>query len=79
MKKLILLLLVLAFLPIAIWGQEESAEPDHSYKPLTVKLDEGGKKYIRFITWHQMWLQGQTGQRGPAACRARSGRPAAGR
>ena len=28
---------------------------DHSYKPLTLKLNESGSKYIRFITWHQMW------------------------
>jgi len=35
---------------------QEKTEVDHSYKPLTVKLSEDGKKYIRFITWHQMWL-----------------------
>lgn len=28
---------------------------DHSYKPLTLKLDEKGTKFIRFITWHQIW------------------------
>lgn len=33
---------------------------DHSYKPLTMKLDEKGQKYIRFILWHQMWVT-QTG------------------
>lgn len=32
-------------------------EVDHSYKPLTLKLNDDGSKYIRFITWHQMWLQ----------------------
>ncbi|MEM6360650.1 MAG: porin [Bacteroidota bacterium] len=32
-------------------------EEDHSYKPLKLNLDEGGKKYIRFIVWHQQWLQ----------------------
>ncbi|MEO1514657.1 MAG: porin [Bacteroidota bacterium] len=40
-------------------AQETSPEKpkvDHSYKPLTIKLDESGKKYIRFITWHQMWV-----------------------
>lgn len=31
-------------------------EIDHSYKPLTLKLGDDGNKYIRFITWHQMWL-----------------------
>ncbi len=28
---------------------------DHSYKPLTLKLNESGSKYVRFIMWHQMW------------------------
>ncbi|MBL7818050.1 MAG: hypothetical protein JNL70_23775 [Saprospiraceae bacterium] len=28
---------------------------DHSYKPLTLKLNESGSKYIRFIMWHQVW------------------------
>lgn len=28
---------------------------DHSYKPMTLKLNEDGSKYIRFITWHQFW------------------------
>lgn len=34
-------------------GAQENA--DHSYKPLTLKLDESGQKYIRFIMWHQIW------------------------
>ena len=29
---------------------------DHSYKPMTLKLDEKGTKFIRLITWHQMWV-----------------------
>ena len=28
---------------------------DHSYKPLTLKLNEDGSKYLRIIMWHQMW------------------------
>ena len=32
------------------------SEVDHSYKPLTLKLDDSGHKYIRFIMWHQIWL-----------------------
>jgi hypothetical protein len=28
---------------------------DYSYKPLTVKLNESGSKFVRFIVWHQMW------------------------
>lgn len=29
---------------------------DHSYKPMMLKLDEKGQKFIRFITWHQVWI-----------------------
>jgi hypothetical protein len=29
---------------------------DHSYKPLTLKLNEDGSKYVRFIMWHQFWV-----------------------
>lgn len=28
---------------------------DHSYKPLTLKLNDSGSKYVRFIMWHQIW------------------------
>lgn len=50
----------LIFLLSSIWftngfGQEVTPE-DHSYKPLTLKLNESGSKYIRFITWHQFWI-----------------------
>lgn len=31
------------------------APVDHSYKPLTLKLNESGSKFVRFILWHQMW------------------------
>ena len=34
-------------------GEEE----DRAYQPLTLKLDESGNKYIRFITWHQIWAE----------------------
>jgi|GEM_PF-249690 len=30
-------------------------QADHSYKPLQVKLNEDGSKYVRFIMWHQIW------------------------
>jgi hypothetical protein len=29
---------------------------DHSYKPMTLKLSDDGKKFIRLITWHQVWF-----------------------
>lgn len=42
-------------------AQAPAAQPapapaiDHSYKPMTLKLNESGSKYIRFLTWHQIW------------------------
>ena len=33
-----LCLLALLLIPLAGWGQQEDSEPDHSYKPLQVKL-----------------------------------------
>jgi len=27
------------------------------YKPLTLRLDDSGEKYVRFIIWHQQWFQ----------------------
>jgi len=65
MKQLRLLLLLMVFIPSVNWGQSEDTEPDHSYRPLQFKLNEDGSKYIRFITWHQMWLQGTSEQKGP--------------
>jgi len=38
----------------SLWAQE-AEEEDRSYRPLTLKLDDSGKKYIRFIMWHQVW------------------------
>lgn len=40
----------------SIHGQSEDSEIDHSYKPLTLKLNDTGSKYIRFIMWHQLWV-----------------------
>ena len=39
-----------------IFSAQELNVEDHSYKPLTLKLSEDGKKYVRFIVWHQFWL-----------------------
>ncbi|AFL83840.1 short chain amide porin [Belliella baltica DSM 15883] len=30
---------------------------DHTYKPLTLKLSDDGRKYIRFLVWNQMWAR----------------------
>lgn len=50
MRKLLLPFLLLG----AFCTQAQNV--DHSYKPLTLKLDEKGSKFLRIITWHQMWL-----------------------
>lgn len=50
-------LCLIHFVPIQIAAQEIATNPEkHTYKPLTLKLDESGKKYLRFIMWHQLWL-----------------------
>lgn len=36
---------------------QEKSEVEHSYQPLVLKLSEDGKKYARFLVWHQHWLQ----------------------
>ncbi|MCO6476294.1 MAG: porin [Phaeodactylibacter sp.] len=61
-KLLRQLLPLLAFCLGLSWNglaQENAEKPeaDHSYKPLTLKLSEDGKKYVRFIIWHQQWIQ----------------------
>ncbi len=30
---------------------------DHSYKPLQLKLNEDGSKYVRLMMWHQIWAE----------------------
>ncbi len=34
-------------------GEQDS---QYSYRPLTLKLNEAGDQYVRFIIWHQQWL-----------------------
>ncbi len=55
--KLFTKFLTLALLLLAVSMQAQIIEDDidHSYKPLTLRLDESGNKYIRFIVWHQHW------------------------
>lgn len=45
-----------AFSSARLQAQDKPAE-DHSYKPLTLKLNEDGSKYVRFIMWHQIWAE----------------------
>lgn len=35
---------------------QEAPVEDHTYKPLTLKLNDNGSKYVRFIMWHQFWV-----------------------
>lgn len=53
-------LLLNLLLSFNLSGQNATPPPtpavDHSYKPLTLKLNEDGSKYVRFIMWHQFWV-----------------------
>jgi hypothetical protein len=53
------------FLSLIVWvfnviGQDDTLVPgvDHSYKPMILKLDESGYKYMRFLIWSQFHLTG---------------------
>lgn len=39
--------------PEIIWDE---LEPDHAYAPLALTLSEDGKKFVRFLIWHQQWF-----------------------
>lgn len=56
LQSLFTLVLLCSF-NLALSAQEKAKEEvDHSYKPLTLKLNEDGSKYVRFIMWHQLWV-----------------------
>ena len=62
MKKYVLLSIIFFISIYAVVAQvtvPAAAPPkpaeDHSYKPLTLKLNDSGSKYVRFIMWHQVW------------------------
>jgi hypothetical protein len=63
MEKIQLLPVIFGFislfiiLPVNSLQAQEKLPADHSYKPLTLKLNDDGSKYVRFILWHQMWLE----------------------
>lgn len=52
----VLLVLMVANLPLTAQEKAEKPKEDDSYKPLVLKLSEDGKKYVRFIVWHQQWV-----------------------
>ena len=69
MKRILFAILIVAFSGHLIFAQEKDnvTIPDPSvdeYKPLTLKLNKDGSKYIRFIMWGQFWLTGQNNAAG---------------
>ncbi|HCX24713.1 MAG: hypothetical protein CMB80_23710 [Flammeovirgaceae bacterium] len=59
MMKKIVLWAAFVLLVITVKAQKDpnSTYPVSQYEPLTLKISEDGSKYIRFILWHQQWLQ----------------------
>lgn len=55
-RQLFFLSLLLMFCSLPSLRAQEAPVEDHSYKPLTLKLNESGSKYVRFIMWHQFWM-----------------------
>lgn len=51
--KLLSLVLMIGLTHFDSFGQDVE---DHSYKPIKLNLDEEGKKYLRLIMWHQIWV-----------------------
>lgn len=54
MRTLFTLILSVCCL-LGAWAQ--GSPQDDSYKPLTLKLNEEGSKYVRLIIWHQQWME----------------------
>lgn len=57
MKHFVLFALLLAFLSSIAISQNKTGYfgENHDYKQMKINIDESGDKYIRFITWLQMW------------------------
>lgn len=69
MRKILFTILILVFSGSFVVAQEKDKVnvPDPSvdeYKPLSLKLNKDGSKYIRFIMWGQFWLTGQNNSAG---------------
>jgi len=54
--SLLLCLLTASLGAFAINDSIPKPKKDFTYKPLILKLNEDGSKFIRFITWHQFWF-----------------------
>ena len=66
MKKLLATLVVLMGIFGISQGQHKNPDDEHlvphaddTYKPLKISLSKDGWQYLRFLTWHQMWITAQ--------------------
>ncbi len=61
MKKAIILFVAGLSTAIVLNAQTPAAtekpKEDHTYKPITFKLNDDGSKYFRFMFWNQAWLR----------------------
>jgi hypothetical protein len=56
MKKIFIFSLLASF--ALGFTQKAQAQGSETYgKGIRINLDTTGKRYIRFITWHQMWMR----------------------
>jgi hypothetical protein len=46
---------IFSFHGLRSFAQDANVE-DHSYKPLVLKLNENGTKFVRLMMWHQFWI-----------------------
>jgi hypothetical protein len=52
------LLFILPLLLLVLKAEaQDKQEAAHTYNPLKLNLNQDGSKYIRFIVWHQQWMQ----------------------
>jgi hypothetical protein len=58
MEKVIRVILLFFAGTLFLTAQNAATAPvvDHSYKPMIIKMDSAGKKFLRIITWHQFWV-----------------------
>lgn len=52
----IIVVLSIIFISSSFSQEQEPQNKDKAYKPMIIKFDEDGDKYLRFIMWHQIWM-----------------------
>lgn len=72
-KNLQILILLALFISFSFESKAQKDEKDdvqkpvdHSYKPIILKLNEDGSKYLRLIMWHQIWVKSTENNPGTA-------------